>query len=140
MLTATWSEGNRHRTRSRAMSADMGFAQLARYPRIPVRPAREMPDEGKGLSLHGSSDPEQDAGVGRLVSRHGTSGHTDGDVNLGANLRCGPPARHTRMTSGQPANLEETLHGSGGCSGGVARQLLGSIDSTAIVGPPGGQC
>ena len=66
-----------------------------------------MPDEGKGLSLHGSSDPEQDAGVGRLVSRHGTSGHTDGDVNFGANLRCGPPARHTRMTSRQPANLAE---------------------------------
>ncbi len=68
----------------------MGFAQFAPDTRIPVKPAREMPDEGKGLSLHGSSDPEQGAGVGRLVSRHGTSGHTDGDVNFGANLRCGP--------------------------------------------------
>jgi hypothetical protein len=82
-----------------------------------------MPDEGEGLSLYGSSDPEQGTGVGRLVSRHGTSGHTDGDVNFGANLRCGPPARHTRMTSGQPAKLEETLHGSGGCSAGRTKKI-----------------
>ena len=44
--------------------------------------------------------PGAGAGVGRLVSRHGTSGHTDGDVNFGAKptLRAPSPSHQDDIT------------------------------------------
>jgi hypothetical protein len=53
-----------------------------------ARPAREMPDEGKGLSLYGSSDPGRVLVLAARESPRHVRSH--GDVNFGATHAAGP--------------------------------------------------